>query len=238
MPNEETQTEKWHIEGDRLDGRHQFTIRDADGNSVLGVDATGPVLSGYGKEADDRSWHAEGHQLAWRRAQLAVQAPNLLRERDEARQQRDALADALETCRRELACYDRTDTGERVTSVTAAIEDAVAALAKVRPPVSAWTARYVGNVGLPEGWGLWGVAAGPMSEPFAYIRVRRGDEATVAKMVAALQMERALIDAVDDVGAMYAADEETCECGVFDERGTCWHVRGNAALEAAKRLQP
>lgn len=142
MSNEETLAETWHVEGDRLDGRHQFTVRDADDNIVLGVDATDPVLSGYGKEADDRSRRAEGQPLAWRRAQLAARAPVLLRERDEAREQSRKLWEDILRERSEA----KRDLDEARQQRDALADEVVRALAMLDYSSPGWIAEAQGTL--------------------------------------------------------------------------------------------
>lgn len=94
-----------------------------------GVD--GSVTVGIVQLANERDVLRADLAIQYRALQEHITAlASSRQEVDEARQQRDALADALETCRRELSCYERTDTGERVGAVTEALGEARAALAK------------------------------------------------------------------------------------------------------------
>lgn len=43
----------------------------------------------------------------------------------------------------------------------------------------------------------------------------------------------ALREAGDDLGDMYGADGETCDCGRFEDTGSCWHVKARKALARA-----
>lgn len=66
----------YRLAGDAMDGRLQFTILDATGRHIIGVDALDRVLAGYGAKADEESRCSVGQPESNATARLLVRAVN------------------------------------------------------------------------------------------------------------------------------------------------------------------